>query len=494
MRNRLLVLGAALAAFGASLFAGFHFDDYAIFSDSRFTGPLDWQAVWASAQPLTDLTFRLSYLIGGRDPFAYHLFSLAFELAAVALAYECLRLMLGERAGFAAALVFALHPLQAEAVNYVSARGELLAAVFGFTALLAWLRGWRWIAVPYFGLALAANEYWAALPVVMFLAAPGARARIWRQVPAAALGVLSVAAVNRLIYLARGAHDAHLWWKYLLGEGPALWRYLRLLVVPYGFTVDPYVRAPAVWVGALAWVAILAAVMCAWRWRGAGAETRAGQEAGLTGRPTRSADAPAWATWMLAGLALLLPSSSALPQRDLYADSRMFLPMLAFAAAAGLLLARVKTRALAASVAAVLLLLSVARTTVWMSDKWLWQEAVRRAPEKARPKIQLSRSLPATDALEMLERAAVADPHDPAIPAEMGKVLLQEQQVDPALIQFGQALALDPNNAEYYNDRGVALVMSGWTERARADFERALEIDPHLAEATENLKKLPPAN
>jgi Flp pilus assembly protein TadD len=167
--------------------------------------------------------------------------------------------------------------------------------------------------------------------------------------------------------------------------------------------------------------------------------------------------------------------------------------MLAFAAAAGLLLTRVKTQALAAGVAVVLTLLSVVRTTVWFSDRALWQEAVRRAPEKVRPKVQLSRDLPATDALELLQRAQNEAPHDPSVPAEMGKVLLQERQVDPALIEFGQALKLDPNNAEYYNDRGVALVLSGLPERARADFGRALEIDPTLTEATENLRKLPPA-
>jgi Flp pilus assembly protein TadD len=110
-----------------------------------------------------------------------------------------------------------------------------------------------------------------------------------------------------------------------------------------------------------------------------------------------------------------------------------------------------------------------------------------------RPKVQLSRDLPAAEALDLLQRAQSEAPHDPTVPAEMGKVLLQERQVDPALIEFGQALALDPNNPEYYTDRGVALYMSGLTERARADFERALEIDPNFTEATENLRKLPQA-
>ena len=108
MRDRLLLLGAALAAFGASLFSGFHFDDYAIFSRPVLT---------SSSQPLTDLTFRVNYLVGGRDPFTYHLVSLALYLGAVLLAYACLRRLLPERAALAAAAVFAIHPIQTEAAD-----------------------------------------------------------------------------------------------------------------------------------------------------------------------------------------------------------------------------------------------------------------------------------------------------------------------------------------------------------------------------------------
>src|ERR1039457_7368445 len=69
MRNRLLLLGAALAAFGASLVSGFHFDDYAIFSDPVLTSSSGWMGIWAlrRTQPLTNLTFWLNYLVGGRD-------------------------------------------------------------------------------------------------------------------------------------------------------------------------------------------------------------------------------------------------------------------------------------------------------------------------------------------------------------------------------------------------------------------------------------------
>jgi tetratricopeptide (TPR) repeat protein len=481
MRNRLLLLGAALAAFGASLFSGFHFDDYAIFSDPVLTSFSGWMGIWAlrRTQPLTNLTFWLNYLVGGRDPLGYHLLNLALHLGAVLLAYACLRRLLPERAALAAAAVFAIHPIQAEAVNYVWGRGALLGAVFCFASLLAWLNGRRWTAVAWFAGALLANEQCAAFPLVLLLGtgracptptAEGATVGRFRLLPVIGMVVLGLAAVARLIYAGLGSHGVFAPWKYFLAQGPAVWRYLRLLAVPYGFTVDPDIQVPSVWLGVLVWAVVLAAAVRLWRSRGSG-----------------------WTLWLLAGLLLLLPSSSGLPAADLYADRRMYLPMLAFAAAAGLLLARVRTQALAATVTAALALLSVVRTTVWTNDRWLWQEAVLRAPEKVRPKIQLSRDLPAAEALELLQRAQNEAPHDPAVRAEMGKVLLQERQVDPALIEFGQALALDPNNAEYYNNRGVALGLSGLTERARVDFQRALSIDPNLTEARENLQRLPPA-
>ena len=126
-----------------------------------------------------------------------------------------------------------------------------------------------------------------------------------------------------------------------------------------------------------------------------------------------------------------------------------------------------------------------------MTDESLWREAVRRAPEKVRPKIQLARSLRAAEALALLNEAHNLAPYNPEVAAETGKVLLDEHQPEAALVEFGRALALDPRDARNLNNRGVALAELGQTEAARADFERALHIDPGLTEAAENLRKLP---
>jgi Flp pilus assembly protein TadD len=185
---------------------------------------------------------------------------------------------------------------------------------------------------------------------------------------------------------------------------------------------------------------------------------------------------------------LLLPSSSLFPAADLSADRRMYLPMFAFAAAAGLMLARLPRRAILA-LAVVPLALSVQRTMVWMTERSLWTEAVERAPDKVRPKLQLARALPAARGLELLAQARQEAPFDPAIATEAGQILLAEGQAGAALEEFGRALALAPMDARNVNNRGVALQALGQTEAARADFERALKINPTLQEARDNLAR-----
>ncbi|HXK06250.1 MAG TPA: tetratricopeptide repeat protein [Verrucomicrobiae bacterium] len=474
MRERLLLLGAALVAFGASLGSGFHFDDYAIFSDPVLQSPMGWLEVWAPRQtrPLAYFTFWLNQQIGGGDPLGYHLFNLALHLGAVMLAWRCLRRLMDHRAAFAAALIFAVHPMQSEAVNYVWARPILLAALLCFASLAAWLDGRRWIAALWFAAALLAKEECAAFPLVIaWLEWRGGKRIAWA--PVAAMLALAIAAGARVIWATTvtpgapaGVQAGISAARYLLAQGPAILRYLRLVIVPYGFTVDPDVLVPAA-AAAAAWVVLLAAIaLLAWRAGGRG-----------------------WTTWLIAGLLLLLPSSSIFPAADLAADRRMYLPMFAFAAAAGLLLERVPARA---AIVAILVLLSVQRCFVWMSEESLWAEAVERAPDKVRPKVQLARALPAAKALELLGKAREAHPYEPAIPAEAGRILLSEGQGGAALEEFGRALALSPTDARYVNDRGAALMALGQYEAARQDFKRALQLEPGLKEAGENLAKLPP--
>jgi tetratricopeptide (TPR) repeat protein len=474
MRARLLLLAGALVAFGASLGSGFHFDDYAIFSNPALISPEGFVDFWSLRQtrPLTYLTFWLNYLVGGRDPLGYHLLNLALHVGAVLLAFECLRRLVPERTALFAAAVFAAHPIQAESVDYVWGRSIVLASLLTLASLCSWVKGQRWLAVAWFLAALLAKEEVAAFPLVLLLFDRQELKRNWA--PIGCMLTLAFAAGARVIYATAvtpgapaGLQAGISPWNYWLAQGLVILRYLRLLVIPYGFSIDPNVTVPTIWLGLGAWLLLLGLLIFAWQ-RGKG-----------------------WAVWLIAGFLLLIPSSSLFPAADLSADRRMYLPLLAFAVAAGLLLERVKQPAIPIAIVAAFAIIGFTRTMVWMSDEALWREAMERAPQKVRPRIQLARALPAAAALEILAQARNLAPYDPAVAAETGKTLLAENQPEAALQEFGRALALDPKDAANLNNRGVALQAIGQTEAARADFERALTIDPTLSEARQNLQKLP---
>ena len=252
MRARLLLLAAALVAFGASLGSGFHFDDYAIFSDPSLQSSRGWLEIWSLRQtrPLTYLTFWLNW---PQQPAGYHALNLLLHLAAVLLAFECLRRLLPERAALIAAAIFAVHPLQAESVDYVWGRSIVLAALLCLASLLCWLTGgagWRSPGSP--------PRCWPRrkLPPSRSSAAHcvwldrRARPRAGSAHPMLAL---SLAAGVRVIWATAvtpgapaGVQAGISPWHYFLAQGAVIWRYLRLLVIPWGFTVDPEIAVPPV--------------------------------------------------------------------------------------------------------------------------------------------------------------------------------------------------------------------------------------------------------
>ncbi len=103
-------------------------------------------------RPIQRLTYTLDYAAFGVRPAPYHVASIAWHFAAaVALfffASELLRTLgLEERTRrlvpLAAAIAWAIHPVQTSAVAYASGRADSLAAAFGFAGLWLGLRGLR---------------------------------------------------------------------------------------------------------------------------------------------------------------------------------------------------------------------------------------------------------------------------------------------------------------------------------------------------------------
>jgi protein O-mannosyl-transferase len=459
LRDKFLLWFAALVAFGGCVFAAFEFDDFALFSKSPVMLPARWIDCFRQTRPLTELSFWLNDALFGRSPISWHVVDLLLHLAVVALVFDVLRKLIGHRAGFIAAAIFAVHPMMTEPIAYVFARATLLAALFGLLAMRSWTAGRFWIAAMWFTVAMLAKEECAALPLVLIvLPVP----RNWRAFStmlcvALAIGLRTLFAGAAIQGSGVGAHAGISPLEYFGSQGVVIWRYLRLFAIPWGFSIDPSLARPSLWIAMLAWVALAAVCLIPFRGR----------------------------FWFLMGLVLLAPSSSILPAADLAADRRMYLPMIAFCACAGVLLEAFDRRAIVAIVIG-LMAISIRYSILWTDPVTLWSEAKRLAPNAVRPRIQLARALPPERALEELKDA----PDEESVATERGRLLLTLGRPADALSAFGRALALDPNNARAISNRAVALAALGARDAAIAEFQRALGKDACLSDTRDNLSRL----
>src|SRR5262249_48727711 len=93
-------------------------------------------------------------------------------------------------AGFTT-LVWLLHPIQTEAVDYVVQRSELLVSAFYLTTVYASVRAWdarggtrRWwycFAVAMGGLGMASKEVMVSVPIIVVLYDRAFRSTSWRE-------------------------------------------------------------------------------------------------------------------------------------------------------------------------------------------------------------------------------------------------------------------------------------------------------------------------
>jgi tetratricopeptide (TPR) repeat protein len=89
-------------------------------------------------RPLQRLTFTADYaLFGCGAPWGWHLTSICLHAAAAVALFFLGQKLTGEKTwlAFAAALLWAVHPLHTSAITYIAGRADPLAALFGFTGL-----------------------------------------------------------------------------------------------------------------------------------------------------------------------------------------------------------------------------------------------------------------------------------------------------------------------------------------------------------------------
>jgi hypothetical protein len=174
-----IVVAWVLLLYGWTLGFAFINDDYTWIAGARVIPGRSWlnaalvPPFWSGnfVRPLVQLSFFVNHLCGGVAPFGYHLVNVLLEAANTYLVLRLAHRLLADRsAALLVALLFAVQPAHAEAVTWVSARTELLAATFFLSALLAHCARRVGVAALLFALALLSKESAASFLLVALLA------------------------------------------------------------------------------------------------------------------------------------------------------------------------------------------------------------------------------------------------------------------------------------------------------------------------------------
>ncbi|HEY7138644.1 MAG TPA: tetratricopeptide repeat protein [Methylomirabilota bacterium] len=535
----LLAAAAAVLAFLPALGGEFlTFDDFQKLRYNPRIRGLGWRELewmWTTTytglyQPLAWMTWAVDFRLWEHNPAGYHLTSLLCHGVTAALVYRLAR-RLFEVAGAVpagaprgtlalaaavSALLFAVHPLRAEPVVWISARGDVLAGLFAVAATLAYLnavgpapapgrrRGWGWYgtALGLFACALLSKASPLSLPLAWLVldvyplrrlgSGPGgwlgpAARRVWAEkLPFAGVAAL----VALLAALGKARSDAMLpsaEASPIARLGQALYAavfYVRTTLVPVG--ISPLYERPAE-------LATLTGPFLA------SAVAVAAVTVGLVATRRRwPAALAAWAAY----LALLAPTSGIVSYgSQLVAARYSYLACVPWAVLAAAVVPRLAAgpggrrlgrpgRAAAAAALALLVVglgaLSWRQARIWRDSESLWTYTLEVVPGSAVAHVELGLLAErrgdfaggAAHFRQALARWPGARLQDVAIASSLER----EGQHGAAAAHYRNALALAPGSRTLGLALGRALALSGQLDAAADHLTALVARFPDLVE------------
>ena len=517
------------------------FDDEANFYGNQWLMPPRWESVvryWARPAfalyvPVTHTAWVAVAAVAYRDrpvptealpPTLFHCASIAVHALAAVAAFALLGRLTGSRAAAACgALLFALHPVQVESVAWTSGLKDLLAGMFGLTALWLYVSAayarapitagaddggaaaappgpWRAryaLATGCFVLALLSKPSAVVVPVVaavidaLLVRRPVRTIAAWTA-PWLALSAV-IAVVGKLVQPGTGLETASLVMRPVVALD-ALGFYARQVVAPVTLTID-YGRAPGrlsrfadayfLWIipVALAAVAVVTRRRAPWVAAGLGS-------AGVFVLP------------VLGLVKFDFQFYSTVSDHYLYAAMVGPALILAFA------LARYGNRFAYPVVAVVLVGLGV-RSAVqlrhWESSFTLYTHALRANPDSLAANgnlghIYLERSRAARKAgdeagfsaasdraIELFQNTLRLAPENAKMHRYLGDAYRTRGKPLAAIDHYRASLAADPRNGSTYAALAMALGLAGDLRGAADAMRQAIEIDPEIPNARQTL-------
>jgi protein O-mannosyl-transferase len=538
----LLIVFLGILAYSGTFHVPFVFDDAYSITDNplikdigRFMSPEGYVAY--PNRYLGFLTFALNYRFCGLDVKGYHIVNLSIHLINALLVYLLVVLTfktdklkdssIADSAGliaFFASVLFAVHPVETQAVTYIVQRLTSLAVGLYLAALIFFIkarfsigreRAARRAVVIFYMLslllailAMKTKEIAFTLPLIallyeFFFFEWRIRKRLLFLLPMLiTLLIIPVSLLlahkstgNLLSDVGKVTTAGSLpRWDYLLTQFSVIVTYCRLLILPinqnldYDYPISHSFFVPRV----LGSLLILSCLL--------------GIAVYLLRRSRKGGDAALrlisfGILWFFITLSV---ESSVIPIEDVIFEHRVYLPSIGMFMAAACVGAMAAKRWFAGrriplyaatSVVLIFLAATCARNNVWTSQISLWQDTVKKSPNKARPHNALGAAYFTEGWLETkdtgwLDRAIdeyrvalelkpdYADAH-----TNLGAAYSARGWLDGAINEDRLALKIKPDSMETHFNLGRAYSAKGWMGRAIDEYRVALKLKPDSAYA-----------
>ncbi len=454
-------------------------------------------------RPLYHLFFMVGYNISGKAAWGYHAMNIFVHALSTVFVYLfTASLLVGrrkeeERAAissdelplslpaplllfvpFFSALIFAVHPVNTEAVGWVSAISELSFALFYLISLFLYsgarsMKGLRYIgALFFFFLAALSKETTATLPVLLialeiFVWRRSVLGTIKRLIPFGLVGAVYLFirfSVLSSMAPGRPKHVAHLTDLELLKSVPSLFAdYLGKLFLPVELNFD-YVFEPVMSLSeprfilpVIICLLFIVALVRLWRY------------------DRLVFFALLWiAVPLLPALYIPALGRNTFTERYLYLSTGGFGFLLALYGAKLSIYFSQRSgqsdvkgsfgwmRAFGGALAVLVVLYAggtVMRNFTWKDNYTLWGDTVAKSPES-----RIARN-------------------------NLGLELVRRGDLDASLTHFIEARRIDPLSALAYNNIGVVYARKGLMREAAKEFATALRLDPTFTDAANNLRQ-----
>lgn len=512
--------------YGNVLHGEFQFDDKSfIVQNKNIKDISDIPAIWKAdrfpSRFLTFLTFAANFHFNGLDTFGYHLVNVLIHLINAFVVFCCARLILSStnvRAMFDArrawavalvtALIFLAHPLQTQAVSYISQRFASVATLFYLLSFYFFVKGRMdsnnrmlfVVSALSAVLAMLSKEISFTLPFMLIMAdyclvlSEEKRKEFKQGVPWPYVFMLTFLLITPLllkfnyqfVFLAfRQAGNADEGvvnsLTYLLTQFHVIPFYMWLFIFPwvlnldYEFPLSTNFFEP----GTIFGVVFIALLLF------------------LASRAVRRHAIYAFCLfWFFISL---IVEASILPIPHVIFEHRMYLPSMGLCLLFAVFLFRLVRDMRVAIVVAVLVIAGFSygtheRNKVWQTEISLWSDVVKKSPHKSRPYDNLAaahiRRGEYALAKPYLLKAMQLNPKNYANMVNLAQVYLSENDSQRAKNILMDVVRLKPFYGDALNNLGLIYMREGNFLRAEVYFKEASKVKRSSVESLLNLGAL----